>query len=194
MNFGFHFNSCSQFRKMTFPANFKGVLFHETCQGVRCCVSLVGGMTALKWGAKTVNILAAQKFGFFLRELPLLTRINKGCRFDGFSWKLARVFVRYKRSKELSLNARAFDFTKIKTLKNCVTSQSILKKLYMVSLKVARVGRFFRKVPCCVDITPWSSFLCIPSRWHALRDCLNQHWNWQLLKSHIEWRQDHLRS
>ena len=32
------------------------------------------------------------------------------------------VFVRYKRSKELSLKTRAFDFTKIKTLKNCVTS------------------------------------------------------------------------
>ena len=47
MNFRFRFNSCSQFREMTFLANFKGVLCHAICQGVRCCDSLVGGMTAL---------------------------------------------------------------------------------------------------------------------------------------------------
>lgn len=31
---------------MTSPGNFKGVLYHETFQGVRCRVLLLGGMTA----------------------------------------------------------------------------------------------------------------------------------------------------
>ena len=31
---------------MTSPWNFKGVLYHETFQGVRCRVLLLGGMTA----------------------------------------------------------------------------------------------------------------------------------------------------
>ena len=35
------------FHKMTFPASFKGVLCQEACQGVPCCVSLVGSMTTL---------------------------------------------------------------------------------------------------------------------------------------------------
>ena len=110
MNFGFRFNSCSQFCKMTFPANFKGVLCHEICQGVRCCVSFVGGMTAWTraWmRCENCEFLRRPKIrGLFLRELPPLKRINKGCRFDRFSWKSARVFVRYKRTKELSLKAR----------------------------------------------------------------------------------------
>ena len=33
MNFGFRFNSCSQFRKMTFPANFKSSLSRDLLRG-----------------------------------------------------------------------------------------------------------------------------------------------------------------
>ena len=32
---------------MTFPVNFKGVLYHKTCNGVQCCISLDRGMTTL---------------------------------------------------------------------------------------------------------------------------------------------------
>ena len=36
-----------------------------------------------------------------LRELPLLNRINRVCRFVGFSWKLARMFVRYQLTQSM---------------------------------------------------------------------------------------------
>ena len=64
------------FHEMTFPANFKGVLCQEACQGVRCCVSLVSGMTALthafeKEARKLLISLEVKEVCFYTSYLSL---------------------------------------------------------------------------------------------------------------------------
>ena len=50
---------------------------------------------SLKWGAKTVNFFLRRKTrGLFLCKLN-----NRVCSFVGFWWNLAKIFVRFKRTK-----------------------------------------------------------------------------------------------
>ena len=77
--------------EMTFPANFKGGLCHETFRGgsILCFI----GKTALTraWvKSETVNFFGGQNLSLFLRELPRLKRIIRVCRFVGFSWILPK--------------------------------------------------------------------------------------------------------
>ena len=65
-----------------------------------------------------------------LRELPLLKRINRVCRFVGFSWKLARMFVRYQLTQSM------WNFYEIRSI-SLVTCRSVTvtEILFIVKLQ-----------------------------------------------------------
>ena len=63
-------NSISPFRELNFPASFRGILCHETCQGFRYCVSLVGGLTTL-----SARFEEVRKLNFFSNSRFVFTRV-----------------------------------------------------------------------------------------------------------------------
>ena len=81
--------------------------------------------TRFKWGAKIVIFL-------FPRELPILKRIYGVFRFLGFSWKLARMFVKYQPTNCVRLwgNPKYFscnvpERVNNRNIPNCLTTEYI---------------------------------------------------------------------
>ena len=77
-----------------------GYFCREPFPGFQPCVSLVGGMTLLtaalmRW-EKLLKLYESKKF---LRRFPFFKRINRVCRFDGFLWNLAKMFLGYQCAK-----------------------------------------------------------------------------------------------
>ena len=114
------------FRKMTFPVNFKRALCHKISRGFD-----VEFHWSAAWLWRAFKFLCRpETWRSPLRELPLLKRINRVFRFVGFSWKLARMFVRYQLTQSI------WSFYEIRSI-SLVTCRSVTvtEILFIVKLQ-----------------------------------------------------------